>query len=74
VYFVTEESAMIDETKRLSFKVGDMVRFLQPLSDDEASERFRVLELRGDRILVEAICDMQVKPTFVYPARDLMSV
>ncbi len=64
---------MINEKETLNFKVGDKVRFLQPSSDDESGERFRVLELRENRVLVEAICDMRVKPTFVYLACDLIS-
>lgn len=51
---------------------GDIVRFKEPQSVDEESERFAVIELRGDRVLVEFICDMRLKPTFSYWARDLV--
>ena len=54
-------------------KKGDVVKFIQDcnLSISEASERFIVLEPRGDRVLVQAVCDMNLKPTFVYPASSL---
>lgn len=49
-----------------------MVRFVAPETDDEASERFVVLELRGDRALVEFVCEMNIKPTFVYRTADMV--
>jgi hypothetical protein len=55
----------------LNINAGDVVRFVAPSNEDEANERFLVLEMRGDRVLVEAVCDMRLRPTFVYPAGDL---
>lgn len=52
--------------------VGDVVRFAVPQTEEERVERFIVLELRGPRVLVEFICDMSIKPTFTYPAEDLI--
>jgi hypothetical protein len=52
-------------------RVGDTVKFLSPLTEEEGGERFIVIEHRGPRVLVEAVCDMRVKPTFVYEAADL---
>jgi hypothetical protein len=64
----------MDHSKdRSQLKVGDTVKFLSPLNDDEALERFIVLENRGSRVLVEAICNMKIKPTFVYQANDLIA-
>lgn len=54
--------------------VGQTVKFANPLSDDERDERFTVVELRGDRVLVEFICDMRVKPQSVSLAADLESI
>ena len=51
--------------------LGARVKFRDPATADEASERYVILELRGDRVLVEYICDMQIKPQFVYPLADL---
>lgn len=53
-------------------QVGQTVRFTEPKSPDEETERFIVLELRGDRVLVEFVCDMRIKPTHVYLAADLV--
>lgn len=62
---------MKDIENRSGIKPGDTVKFLSPLTDEEAHERFVVIEHRGPRILVEAVCDMRVKPTFVYEVADL---
>ena len=51
--------------------VGQTIKFANPLSDDKRDERFTVVELRGDRVLVEFICDMRIKPQSVYLASDL---
>jgi hypothetical protein len=53
-------------------QVGQEVRFAEPMSADEATERFVVVELRGPRVLVEFICDMAIKPQQVYLAADLV--
>lgn len=55
-----------------AFQVGQTVKFLVPTTDDEAAERFIVRELRGPRVLVEYMCDMGIRPTFVYLASDLV--
>ena len=54
--------------------VGQLVRFVAPLSEDERGEKFTVLELRGERALVEFVCEMSIRPTFVYLAADLIPV
>jgi len=47
------------------------VKFSQPQTPEETRERFIVLEDRGDRVLVEAVCDMAIRPTFVYLKNEL---
>lgn len=44
------------------------------MTSDEATERFTVVELRGDRVLVELVCDMPIRPQFVYMLSDLIAV
>ena len=56
----------------ISLAIGQVVQFAHPLTDDEKVERFLVLELRGDRVLVEFICDWLVRPTFSYLESDLV--
>lgn len=53
-------------------KRGDIVEWLEPMSDNEKHEAFRVVEDRGDRVLVEDIrSHYRIQPTFVYAAADL---
>lgn len=52
--------------------LGSIVKFRVPQSEDEAQERFVVVEHRGERILVEYICDMALKPQSVYLGSELM--
>ncbi len=54
--------------------VGDRVKFRIPMTQDEATEIFTVIELRGPRLLVELVCDMHIKPMFVYDAEDLIAI
>ena len=53
--------------------LGDAVRFRSPQTADEARERFYVVEMRGDRVLVEDADPYWrgVRPTFVYALADL---
>jgi hypothetical protein len=59
------------------FRVGQAVKFAAPLTSDEASERFAVVELRGDRVLVQCIGaafgDWSLKPQMAYLAADLIA-
>lgn len=55
------------------YSAGQIVKFVAPLSDAERRERFKVLELRGARVMVEFICEMSIRPAFVYPAVDLVA-
>ena len=58
-----------------SFNIGDEVKFSRPLTDDERIERFMVVELRGDRVLVAMKeSGMTIVPTFVYLQADLTAV
>lgn len=52
-------------------RIGDVVRFRNPMTDDERVERFVVVEPRGARVLVRFVCDLPIAPTFVYLATDL---
>ena len=58
-----------------SLHIGDEVKFSRPLTDDERIERFVVVELRGDRVLVAMKeSGMSIVPTFVYLQADLTTV
>lgn len=47
-------------------QVNQKVKFSQPLNEQEESLVMIVLEMRGDRCLVEAQVDMKILPTMVY--------
>lgn len=49
-----------------------MLKFLEPLTPEEENERFVLIETRGDRVLVELVCDMAIRPQFVYLTADLV--
>ena len=55
-------------------QAGDLVRWKQP-QGDEIQDLFRVLEMRGNRVLVEMaderFADWKIKPTSVYWEADL---
>lgn len=57
---------------QFAFTTGDLVRFVAPFDAVEACERFIVIEDRGDRMLCEFVCDMTIKPRFVYLRNDLI--
>ena len=62
---------------KVALEVGQTLMFREPLTDDEREEREErciVLELRGDRVLVEFICAMSIKPASVYLVADLVAV
>lgn len=51
---------------------GDVVKFKEGLYEDEAGAEYRILELRGDRALIEYICDsLPIPPTSVAMVSDL---
>ncbi len=54
-------------------KVNDEVKWVQPVDANEAGERFIVIEVNGDRCLIEDICDLPIRPTTVARTADLTS-
>lgn len=72
--WVREACASAGEPAPVLYAVGDTVGFVSPLSDDESTERFTVVEFRDPRVLVEFQCSMNIKPQSVYLAADLKAV
>lgn len=55
-------------------KPGDIVKFRQAVDEGDGWARFKVLEVNGDRLLVEMIVDrsvMPIAPTAVYKMEDM---
>lgn len=51
---------------------GQLVKFSAIVDAGDELERMRIIEVSGDRILVECICDMPILPTRVLPAIDVV--
>jgi hypothetical protein len=43
-------------------KIGDIVKFLDGLYPDESGARYRVVEINGDRAIIEFVCDLPIPP------------
>lgn len=54
-------------------KSGDIVKFVKVIDPGDEEIRMRIKEVNGDRVLVEALVDMQLKPTYVYPRNDVIT-
>lgn len=71
------ECVTVDNTLDIqtALRVGDEVKFADPITANERIERFVVAELRGERVLV-AMKDsgMSIVPTFVYLVEDLVAI
>lgn len=53
-------------------KKGDIAKFKNPLSPTEEKERFILLEdPDGDRVLVEGICNLPIRPTTIYRIEEI---
>ena len=50
---------------------GDRVKFKDGLYADEKGAEYRVLEINGDRAMVEFICDLPIPPQSVARISEL---
>lgn len=57
----------------MSLKVNDLVEFIEPM-EDELGTTYRLIELNGDRCLIELVCEMRIRPTWVRLVADLKRV
>jgi hypothetical protein len=55
------------------FSPDDIVEFVDPL-EDEVGTTYRVVEVNGDRCIIELVCDMRIRPTWVRLVADLKRV
>ncbi len=53
-------------------KVGDEVKWAQPINHEESTERFVLIELNGDRCFIQFICNLPIPPVQVAKASDLV--
>ena len=52
-------------------KVGDVVKFGAGLYPDEEGAKYRILEVNGDRVFIEFICDLPIPPQSVARMEEL---
>jgi len=52
---------------------GTIVKYANPQNAAEAQARFIVKEERGERVLIEFVCDLPIRPTECVPAADVVS-
>lgn len=61
---------LAQEEKHMEIGVGAIVKYRVEY-DDEKGTRYTVIEDNGDRVIMEFICDMAIKPTFVARKCDI---
>lgn len=52
-------------------EIGSIVSFKDGLYRDEDGALYRVIEVNGDRVMLEFICDLLLPPQSVALAKDL---
>ncbi len=55
-------------------EVGNMVKFLDGLYPDEEGARYRIVELNGDRAVIELICNLPIPPQSIAKTSELIIV
>lgn len=55
-------------------KIGDIVKFRDGLYADEDGTRYKVLEINGDRVVIEFICQLPIPPQSVDKIDELVVV
>ena len=43
-------------------ETGDIVKFIDGLYNDEREAKYKVVEMNGDRAIIEFICDLPIPP------------
>ena len=52
-------------------KIGDTVKFFDGLYDDEKGATYKVIEINGDRVIIEFICDLPIPPQSIAKIKEL---
>jgi hypothetical protein len=52
-------------------KIGDIVKFVNGLYADEEGARYKVLEINGDRVVIEFRCQLPIPPQSVAKVDEL---
>ena len=52
-------------------KIGNIVKFIDGLYAEEEGARYKVLEINGDRVVIEFICELPIPPQSVAKLDEL---
>lgn len=52
-------------------KIGDTVKFLDGLYDDEMGATYQVVEINEDRAIIEFICNLPIPPQSIAKINEL---
>lgn len=52
-------------------KTNDIVRFKKGLYPDEINSKYKVIEVNGDRVIIEHICNLPIPPQSVAKVDEL---
>jgi hypothetical protein len=52
-------------------KKGDTVQFKEGLYSDEVGARYKVVEINGDRVIIEFICELPIPPQSIAMLSEL---
>ena len=52
-------------------EIGDTVIFIDGLYPDEKGVRYKIVEINGDRAVIEFICDLPIPPQSVAKISEL---
>jgi hypothetical protein len=53
-------------------KIGDIVKFMDGLYPDEIGAKYRVVEINGDRAIIEFVCDLPIPPQSTAKINELV--
>ena len=52
-------------------RTGDTVKFKDGLYSDETGAQYKIVEMNGDRVVIEYICDLPIPPQSIAITNDL---
>jgi len=58
----------------MTFDVGTMLKYKAPVTTNEESAIFEVVEDNGDRGFMRLVCDLPLAPTCLYNTADMIEV
>lgn len=63
VYYKSKEN--------VNMEIGDIVKFIDGLYNDEKEAKYKVVEMNGDRVIIEFICDLPIPPQSIAKTSEL---